>query len=57
MVGPFMTETGVCDLQADRPRIEVTGPGLGVELDRDALAALRTDEVVIDGRGRGARSR
>lgn len=49
MVGPFMTETGVGDLQADLPRIEVDGPGLGVDLDRDALAALRTEQTVIEG--------
>jgi L-alanine-DL-glutamate epimerase-like enolase superfamily enzyme len=49
MVGPFMTETGVADLTADRPRIEVDGPGLGLELDREALAALRTEKTVIDG--------
>jgi L-alanine-DL-glutamate epimerase-like enolase superfamily enzyme len=49
MVGPFMTETGVTDLTADLPEIRVDGPGLGVDLDRDALAALRTDRTVING--------
>lgn len=48
MVGPFMTETGVTDLAADLPEIAVDGPGLGVELDRDALAELRTDRMVIE---------
>lgn len=48
MVGPFMTETGVTDLRAAIPRIEVTGPGLGVELDRDALAEFVTEETVIE---------
>lgn len=48
MVGPFMTETGIGDLTVDRPRIEVDGPGLGVELDRDVLAELETDRTVID---------
>lgn len=49
MVGPFMTETGVTDLSADLPHIEVDGPGLGVELDRNALADLRTEKTVIEG--------
>lgn len=48
MVGPFMAETGITDLKADLPRIEVDGPGLGVELNRNALAELRTDETVIE---------
>lgn len=48
MVGPFMTETGVTDLTTDLPRIEVGGPGLGVEVDRDALAELRADKTVIE---------
>jgi L-alanine-DL-glutamate epimerase-like enolase superfamily enzyme len=48
MVGPFMTETGVCDLSTDEPRIEVDGPGLGVDLNRDALASLRTERTVIE---------
>jgi L-alanine-DL-glutamate epimerase-like enolase superfamily enzyme len=49
MVGPFMTATGVTDLAVDCPRITAEGPGLGVDLDRDALAALRTERTVIDG--------
>ncbi|MFC7248886.1 mandelate racemase/muconate lactonizing enzyme family protein [Halomicroarcula sp. GCM10025324] len=48
MVGPFMTETGVTDLATDLPEISVDGPGLGVELDRDALATLRTEQTVIE---------
>lgn len=48
MVGPFMTETGVTDLAADLPAIAAEGPGLGVDLDLDALATLRTDRTVID---------
>jgi L-alanine-DL-glutamate epimerase-like enolase superfamily enzyme len=48
MVGPFMTETGVTDLEADLPEISVDGPGLGVDVDRDALAALRTERSVIE---------
>jgi L-alanine-DL-glutamate epimerase-like enolase superfamily enzyme len=48
MVGPFMTETGVTDLSVDLPEIAVDGPGLGVEIDRDALASLRTDRTVIE---------
>lgn len=48
MVGPFMTETGITDLSTDRPRIAVDGPGLGVELDRQALATLRTDRTEIE---------
>lgn len=47
MVGPFMAETGVTDLETDLPRIAVDGPGLGVTLDRDALADLRSDRTVI----------
>lgn len=48
MVGPFMTETGVTDLETDLPRIKVSGPGLGVDLDREALVALRTDQTVVE---------
>jgi L-alanine-DL-glutamate epimerase-like enolase superfamily enzyme len=48
MVGPFMTEMGVTDLQTDLPRIEVGGPGLGIKLDRDVLSELRTDVTVIE---------
>ena len=48
MVGPFMTTTGVTDLEADCPQIRATGPGLGVSLDRDALAELRSDRTVIE---------
>lgn len=47
MVGPFMTETGVTDLAAELPKIVAEGPGLGVDLDRGALATLRTDRTVI----------
>lgn len=47
MVGPFMTETSVTDLTAELPEIVAEGPGLGVDLDRDALATLRTDRTVI----------
>lgn len=48
MVGPFMAETGITDLETELPRIKVDGPGLGVTLDRDALADLRTNETVIE---------
>ncbi|TYL36174.1 dipeptide epimerase [Natronococcus pandeyae] len=48
MVGPFMTTTGVTDLSYDLPRIEVSGPGLGVGVDRDALAELRSEKLVIE---------
>lgn len=48
MVGPFMTETGVTDLQAESTEITAEGPGLGVEVDRDALATLRTETTVIE---------
>lgn len=48
MVGPFMTQTGVTDLVTNLPKIEVDGPGLGINLDRDVLAELRTDQTVIE---------
>ncbi|WP_433629447.1 mandelate racemase/muconate lactonizing enzyme family protein [Halomicrococcus sp. NG-SE-24] len=48
MVGPFMTTAGVTDLRADLPRIHADGPGLGVNLDRDRLADLRSDRVVVE---------
>lgn len=48
MVGPFMTTTGITDLQVDLPTITATGPGLGVTIDRDALAELRTDRVTVE---------
>jgi L-alanine-DL-glutamate epimerase-like enolase superfamily enzyme len=48
MVGPFMTKTGVTDLRTAVPKIEVAGPGLGIELDHDALAELVTDKTVIE---------
>lgn len=48
MVGPFMTTAGITDLQTDLPRIYCDGPGLGVDLDRDQLAELRSDRVVVE---------
>lgn len=48
MVGPFMTETGIADLETNLPSVAVDGPGLGVEIDPDALADLRTDRTVIE---------
>jgi hypothetical protein len=48
MVGPFMATTGITDLQVDLPTITATGPGLGVTIDRDALAELRTDRVTVE---------
>lgn len=49
MVGPFMTTANVTDLDFEVPEIRVDGPGLGVEVDRDALADLRTDRTVVEG--------
>jgi L-alanine-DL-glutamate epimerase-like enolase superfamily enzyme len=49
MVGPFMTTANVTDLDFEEPEITVSGPGLGVELDREALAELRTERTVIEG--------
>lgn len=49
MVGPFMTTANVTDLDFDVPEIRVDGPGLGVEVDRDVLADLRTDRTVVEG--------
>jgi L-alanine-DL-glutamate epimerase-like enolase superfamily enzyme len=43
LVGPFMTTTGITDLEFDEPRIEVSGPGLGVFVDRDILSDLAID--------------
>jgi L-alanine-DL-glutamate epimerase-like enolase superfamily enzyme len=48
MVGPFMTTANVTDLEFAVPEIHVDGPGLGVEVDRDALADLRTDRAVVE---------
>lgn len=48
MVGPFMTTTGVTDLAFNEPKIDVDGPGLGITLDRDKLADLRRDHVMIE---------
>jgi L-alanine-DL-glutamate epimerase-like enolase superfamily enzyme len=48
MVGPFMTTTNVTDLDFDVPEISVEGPGLGVDVDRDRLASLRTDRTVVE---------
>ncbi len=48
MVGPFMTSDGVTDLTFDLPTITVDGPGLGVEVDRDALDRLWSQRVIID---------
>lgn len=48
MVGPFMTTAGVTDLRTDLPRIYCDGPGLGVDLNRDRLAELRSDQVVVE---------
>jgi L-alanine-DL-glutamate epimerase-like enolase superfamily enzyme len=51
MVGPFMTTEGVTDLDAEVPTITVSGPGLGVTVDRERLAALRTERTEIEGEG------
>lgn len=48
MVGPFMTTRGITNLEFDRPRIRVRGPGLGLKIDRDELAELRSQRVVVD---------
>lgn len=48
MVGPFMTTDGVTDLQFDLPRILADGPGLGVSVDRNRLAELRSETVVVE---------
>lgn len=48
MVGPFMTTTGVTDLDFDLPEIRAAGPGLGVSLDRDRLESLRSNRTVIE---------
>ncbi|WP_227354888.1 mandelate racemase/muconate lactonizing enzyme family protein [Haladaptatus salinisoli] len=48
MVGPFMTTEGITDLRADVPRIETSGPGLGVRVDRTKLRSLRSDVTEIE---------
>ncbi|WP_227380395.1 mandelate racemase/muconate lactonizing enzyme family protein [Haladaptatus halobius] len=48
MVGPFMTTSGITNLRTDLPRIHADGPGLGVDLDRDRLADLRSNREVIE---------
>jgi L-alanine-DL-glutamate epimerase-like enolase superfamily enzyme len=47
MVGPFMTTTGITDLEFEEPEITVGGPGLGVEVDRDVLDELADEHSVI----------
>lgn len=49
MVGPFMTTANVTDLDFAVPEIRVDGPGIGVDVDRDALAELRTDRTIVGG--------
>ncbi|MFB6218266.1 MAG: enolase C-terminal domain-like protein, partial [Halobacteriaceae archaeon] len=48
MVGPFMTTANVTDLKFDLPDITVEGPGLGVSVDRDRLADLRTERATVE---------
>lgn len=48
MVGPFMTTTGVTDLDFDLPEIHASGPGLGVTLDRERLESLRSSRTVVE---------
>lgn len=43
LVGPFLTTMGITDLELDEPRIKVSGSGLGVSVDRAALADLTVD--------------
>ena len=40
LVGPFMTTTGITDLELDEPQMRLDGPGLGVSIDRDVLSDL-----------------
>jgi L-alanine-DL-glutamate epimerase-like enolase superfamily enzyme len=47
LVGPFLTTTGITDLELDEPRIEVDGPGLGVSIDRDVLSDLAVDRSEV----------
>lgn len=47
MVGPFMASEGITDLDVEEPRIVADGPGLGVEIDREALARLRVDRAGV----------
>lgn len=48
MVGPFMTTTGITDLDFAVPEIRVDGPGLGVEVDRDVLAELTAARTIVE---------
>jgi L-alanine-DL-glutamate epimerase-like enolase superfamily enzyme len=48
MVGPFMTTTGITDLEFELPEIHATGPGLGVTVDRDVLEELTAERTVIE---------
>jgi len=48
MVGPFMTTTGITDLDFDVPNIRVDGPGLGVDVDRDVLDELTAERTVVE---------
>jgi L-alanine-DL-glutamate epimerase-like enolase superfamily enzyme len=47
MVAPFFTEAGVGDLTTDEPRVTVSGPGLGVDVDEDRLADLAVERRVV----------
>ena len=48
MVGPFMTNEGITDLEYEVPEIVVDGPGLGVTVDHDRLDSLTSRTVVIE---------
>jgi L-alanine-DL-glutamate epimerase-like enolase superfamily enzyme len=47
LVGPLLTEGRFTDLSVEGPELATDGPGLGVSIDRDALASLRTNRRVV----------
>jgi L-alanine-DL-glutamate epimerase-like enolase superfamily enzyme len=48
LVGPFMTTESITDLSTSKPELETNGPGLGVTINRDTLAELRTQKTTIE---------
>ncbi len=48
LVGPLLTEGSFTDLSVDGPEVGTSGPGIGVQINRDALASLRTNRRIVE---------
>jgi len=48
LVGPQKLDGGVGELSVDGTTISVSGPGLGVDVDRSALAAKRIERTTVE---------